>query len=172
MKRKIWIWILLLMLSVIPGTASAGEGSMQEQAIRWAFGENLPEVQMLEDEGQEILSLKLHQALDADMNYTYEDGWMLTGTAEPGTHVGVIVYTESEKQSPIVWYDQETVVGASGLYQEKVPLQLLDMQHILILVRNDNVCAGREYLVVRKSEDICTELLDYELNLYEEYGIS
>ena len=172
MGRRMIIGVLLLLLMLLPAPAMADEDPINQQVLRLLYGDKASELVMLEDAGDEILTLQLQLTLKPGMNYTYEDSWMLNGTAEAGDKIGVLLYTISENGKPIVWYTKETTVGISGLYQEKVPLQLLDTQHLLITVRKEGVLEGREYQILRKSEEICTELLEYELNLYEEYGVS
>lgn len=169
MKKAMCLLIGVLFLLSEQYAMAESDVPPYEQVMEQLYEEQ--ELRFLEDgEAGEILTLQLHQEMQDAVYYTFSDTRTLTGSASPGDRIAAVVYTEGSGGRPIIWYHHETVIGESGMYQETVPLQLLDMQWILIAVWHQDELACRVYGNHRKSDRVLSELLDYELSLYEEFG--
>ena len=170
MKKKTAMVLMMVCLLMLPQSAAWGNGSIEDQILQEIYGEKWMATDLIDRPSGTILSLELFQEMSEGV-YTYEETWMLTGKAKPGTRISLIVYTISEAQTPIIWYTQETTVGASGLFQKEVPLRLLGKQYMMIAVQQQEQAAACIYELHRKGETVRDQLLEYELNLYEEYGL-
>ena len=128
-------------------------------------------VQILEDEDLgRIASLELSNEPDSGIIYTFDSNIEMSGTAEKDDRIDIAVFTVDADGSPIIWHRNSTVIGASGLIQERIPLTLIGLQHLLIGVTHDEKTSVRVYEINRKSDQVLDQLLNYKLNLYEEFG--
>ena len=128
-------------------------------------------VEILENDGSDtIASLKLSRALNEPMEYTFASELTLSGLGDPGDVVEIVVFTVDEEGSPILWHRNTIRIGASGLLQEKVPLTLTGLQRLLIGVTHEEHTAVRVYEISRKSQEVLEQLLNYDMNLYREFG--
>lgn len=171
MRKKTAMVLLILCLLLIPQSAAWGKGSVEERILQELYKGKEISADLIDTPSKTLLSLELYQEMEGKV-CTYEDAWMLTGKAEPDTQIHLIVYTVSETQTPIIWYMQEMRVGSSRLFQKEVPLRLLGTQYLMIAVQQQEEAAACVYAMDRKGETVRDQLLEYELNLYEEYGLS
>lgn len=163
MRKKVFFFLCICLLWSLPIGLMAVEGGREDPVLG---GDQL----LMEGPANEILSLTLSQDYADHTYYTFDKTLLLSGTAEAGALVRVLVYTLDEGSEPILWYQEEKEVGPSGLFQENVSLSLIGKQWMLIGVEDSSGQASRIYEIERKAEDTLEELIDYDLNIYEDFG--
>lgn len=107
------------------------------------------------------------------INYTFSDYARFTGRCAADSRITIVVYTVNEKHWPVTWFFEQVTTGASGMFEIKAALPTLGAQEVLILEEladpQEPVHASLLHFE-RKPETVVQELLDYQLNLYKEYG--
>lgn len=170
MPKRLPFFLCLLLMIGIPSPMRASEESLQDAVISQTYDAS-EETSVLEGgKGDTILSLSLSRDLSRSMQYTFDKDLPVSGEGRPGSLIRLVVFTENEDHSPIVWYQSEKELGPSGLLEESVPLSIAGDQYLMIGVTEDGATACRFYLICRKSEETLEELLHYRLNLFEEFG--
>ena len=168
MKKRLCVFaVLCLFTAVFCVRSKAEENTILDQVLTLLYERPATVEVLAEEPSDTILALKLRKT---PMAYTFASEMPLSGTAQPGDQIEIAVFTVDESGHPILWHHNSILIGASGLLQEKVPLTLTGLQRLLIGVTHEDKTAVRVYAISRKSEAVLEQLLNYDLNLYEEFG--
>ena len=146
--------IFLLNCSRADTAAPEQQIQMKLSAI---YGERYLDVQW---RTESLESIALEREFVQPLEYTFTEQITLVGEAETGTSIAVCVYTVD---------DQNAAEGASGIFQENVPLPRTGRQYLMILASRDGQAEGIHYEFYRNSEEVCKQLLDYTLNIYARF---
>ena len=155
--------IFLLNCSRADTAAPEQQIQMKLSAI---YGERYLDVQW---RTESLESIALEREFGQPLEYTFTEQITLVGEAETGTSIAVCVYTVDDQNAAEIWYHAEYAVGASGIFQENVPLPRTGRQYLMILASRDGQAEGIHYEFYRNSEEVCKQLLDYTLNIYARF---
>ncbi len=155
--------IFLLNCSRADTAAPEQQIQMKLSAI---YGERYLDVQW---RTESLESIALEREFVQPLEYTFTEQITLVGEAETGTNIAVCVYTVDDQNAAEIWYHAEYAVGASGIFQENVPLPRTGRQYLMILASRDGQAEGIHYEFYRNSEEVCKQLLDYTLNIYARF---
>ncbi len=165
-------WILgLLLLCVLFSMrgATLAEEVNTDKMVQLMFYEQEPVTVLSEGDPCRIDSLALGIPLQS-MYYTFDTLLPVGGTADEDAKILSVMYTAGEGGRPIIWYQNETQVNRSHLYQENIPVALVGRQKLWIGVTSEQGTMARIYMIERKSSQTERTLTEFYLNLYEEYG--
>ncbi|MCR5004508.1 MAG: hypothetical protein K6A77_01255 [Clostridiales bacterium] len=168
MKKWIPGLLLLCILFSMRGAALAEEVNTDKMVQMMFYGQD-PVTVVTEGDPCRIDSLALGIPLKT-MYYTFDTLLPVGGTADENVKILSVMYTAGESGRPIIWYQNESQVNRSHLYQENIPIALVGRQKLWIGVTTDQGTTARIYMIERKSSETESTLTDFYLNLYEEYG--
>ena len=92
-----------------------------------------------------------------DSIVTFDSTRTISGTADNGTDIKIIVFTKNSVGKYMEKYDYELNVGLSGLFSQTVSLNLGE-NLIYINADKNGVIAGEKVTVKRKADNIKNEL--------------
>ena len=118
---------------------------------------------------ESLESIAFQREFVQPVEYTFTEQITLVGEAAAGTSVAVCVYTVDDQNAAEIWYHAEYAVGASGIFQENIPLPRTGRQYLMILASRDGHSEGINYEFYRNSEEVCRQLLGYTLNIYARF---
>lgn len=95
---------------------------------------------------------------------TLENQALISGSAEAGTRTFFSVYTYDNVKKTTLLYQENGVVGESGLYQLTIPLPVLGRQYVLVRVGKE----ANTYAYNRYRKQLAQELQGYYLNVYQQ----
>ena len=168
MKKWIPGLLLLCVLFSLRGSASAEEVNT-DKMVQLIFYEQEPVEILTEGDPAKVDSLVLGLDLK-EIYYTFDTLLPVGGTADENVRILSVMYTAGESGQPIIWYQNETKVNRSHLYQENIPIPLVGRQKLWIGVTSETGTRARIYQIDRKSSETEDTLIDFYLNLFEEYG--
>lgn len=163
MKRAVTVLLAgsLLLIMILP---VCGEDSLQSR-------------QTLPTEILDRYSIRFSESFQEESRtiHTFEEDIVLTGEAIPKGRVLLGLYTLSSEGTPIFWVEEELEIGASGLYQIRLPLRCMGEQQGLLLFLNDrkpeNVCEKIIRLsCCRHERTVKEQLEEYRFNIYDRIG--
>ena len=168
MRKWIPGLLLLCVIFTLRGAAYAEEVNTDKMVQLMFYGQEPIKI-LSEGDPCQIESLVLGIPLK-ELYYTFDTLLPIGGTAEDGATILSVMYTAGENGRPVIWYQNETKVNRSHLYQENIPVALVGRQKLWIGVTTDAGTTVRIYTIDRKSSETEDALTNYYLNLYEEYG--
>ena len=168
MRKWIPGLLLLCVIFSLSGAAHAEEVNTDKMVQLMFYGQESVEI-LTDGDPCQIESLALGIPLK-NFYYTFDTLLPMGGTADENATILSVMYTAGENGRPIIWYQNETKVNRSHLYQENIPVALVGRQKLWIGVTTEAGTTARIYTIDRKSSETEDALTNYYLNLYEEYG--
>ena len=171
MKRVICMVVLLLAgMIFVTGSGYAEEKDPVDEVLE-TFYEDTGSVTVLTSGDVSMIgTLSVSQTWEDEISYIWDEDMLVSGIAEAGDQVMLVVYTTAEQDDPVIWFQEAVTIGASGILERTVDISLIGEQYLLIGVTHEEETFVREYTICRKSTEIRDTLLNYQLNLYEAYG--
>ncbi|TCT12947.1 hypothetical protein EDC18_11021 [Natranaerovirga pectinivora] len=179
MKRKLFSSILLIILisSLFSCMTYASAGNTQASMDAEAFLEffQIDESILFDTVSNAIESersinnfkyFRLIQGFSRYVNPTFSSQRYLVGEGEPGTSIGIMVY--SIRNENIVVQNQLRIqtIGASGLFNRMLFFNNIGDNNVLIAVRKNNETIYKRFVVNRKAEETKQRLEVLDIRLF------